>query len=133
MAITLADHGAPEAEVDDRPWLDPDGLLRHRDRWVAVSPNEEAVLRPLLDRWGQLVSRTSLAASVWPDATASSRSLNTLVARLRKRVGPLGLTIETIRARGFVLAVRPQSALNSEPSHVGLADVLSEGPSWLIS
>jgi DNA-binding winged helix-turn-helix (wHTH) protein len=133
MAITLADHGAPEAEVDDRPWLDPDGLLRRRDRWVAVSPHEEAVLHLLLDRWGQLVPRASLAAAVWPDASASSRALNTLVGRLRKRLGPLGLTIETIRARGFVLTALQPTALNSEPTHVGLADVLSEGPSWLIS
>ena len=131
MTSTLA---ARDAEtVADRPSLDPDGLLRHHDRWVAVSPHEEAVLRLLLARWGHMVPRASLSAAVWPDASASSRALNTLVVRLRKRLEPLGLTIETIRARGFLLATRQHLAPSSESTHVGLADVLSEGPSWLIS
>ena len=125
---------APEPEPgEDVPRLDRDGLLRWRDRWVAVSPHEEAALHVLLDRWGRMVPRASLSAAVWPDGLPSGRALNTLVGRLRKRLEPLGLTIETIRARGFLLAVSQPPAPNSEPTHVGLADVLSEGPSWLIS
>ena len=131
-ARDLSTAGTGAEPGDDVPWLDPDGLLRWRDRWVAVSPNEEAALRLLLDRWGHMASRASLSAAVWPGGS-SGRALNTLVGRLRKRLEPLGLTIETIRARGFLLAVSQLPAPNSEPTHVGLADVLSEGPSWLIS
>jgi DNA-binding winged helix-turn-helix (wHTH) protein len=137
VTTTLADlvRSSTDTEPgDDHPWLDPDGLLRRGDRWVAVSPHEEAVLHLLLARWGRMVPRASLSDAVWPDGSASSRALNTLVGRLRKRLDPLGLTIETIRARGFLLAYSQEpEAPHSEPTHVGLADVLSEGPSWLIS
>jgi DNA-binding winged helix-turn-helix (wHTH) protein len=119
--------------ADDHPWLDPDGLLRRGSRWVALSPHEEEVLRLLLSRWGRMVPRASLVDAVWPDGSTSDRALNTLVGRLRRRLEPLGLTIETIRARGFLLASSQDPVPTSEPTHVGGADVLSEGPSWLIS
>jgi DNA-binding winged helix-turn-helix (wHTH) protein len=136
MTATVASTGAGSTDTrpgDDHPWLDPDGLLRRGSRWVAVSPHEEEVLRLLLARWGRMVPRASLAAAVWPDGAISDRALNTLMGRLRKRLEPLDLTIETIRARGFLLASGRDPAPTSEPIHAGLADVLSEGPSWLIS
>jgi DNA-binding response OmpR family regulator len=119
--------------ADDHPWLDPDGLLRRGSRWVALSPHEEEVLRLLLSRWGRMVPRASLAAAVGPAGATSDRALNTLVGRLRKRLEPLDLTIETIRARGLLLASSQDPVPTSEPTHVGVVDVLSEGPSWLIS
>ena len=136
MTSTLASAGTGTTDTrpgDDTPWLDPDGLLRRGSRWVAVSPHEEEVLHLLLARWARMVPRASLVAAVWPDGSASDRALNTLMGRLRKRLEPLDLTIETIRARGFLLAPSQRPAPTSEPTHVGLADVLSEGPSWLIS
>jgi DNA-binding winged helix-turn-helix (wHTH) protein len=136
MSSAVASAGTGRSDTqpgDDHPWLDPDGLVRRGSRWVAVSPHEEEVLRLLLARWGHLVPRASLAAVVWPDGATSDRALNTLVGRLRRRLEPLDLTIETIRARGFLLASSQDPAPTSEPTHVGLSDVLSEGPSWLIS
>jgi DNA-binding winged helix-turn-helix (wHTH) protein len=127
----LLDHSA-QSHLDV-PWLDDDGLLRHQASWVAVSPHEEAVLRLFLARWGRMVPRARLAEAVWPSSPANTRALNTLVGRLRKRVEPLGLTIETIRARGFLMAARRPEP-NSDPFVAGLtAGVLTEGPSWLIS
>jgi DNA-binding winged helix-turn-helix (wHTH) protein len=133
VTSTLLDHHDAQVVDLDLPWLDDDGLLRHQGSWVAVSPHEEAVLRLFLARWGRMVPRASLAEAVWPSSPSNTRALNTLVGRLRKRLEPLGLTIETIRARGFLMAARHPEPI-SDPFLAGLAaGVLTEGPSWLIS
>ena len=44
-----------------RPELDDDGLLRHRDAWVSLSPVEQSLARALLDRFGAVVPREMLA------------------------------------------------------------------------
>jgi two-component system, OmpR family, response regulator len=86
----------------DVPELDPDGLLRYRGRWVATSRQEELALRPLLTRWRRTVTPRSLAEAAWAHEVPPP-ALSSLVRRLRRRVEPLGLTIHTIRARGFIL------------------------------
>jgi DNA-binding winged helix-turn-helix (wHTH) protein len=131
MTSILLDRSGPQPHADV-PWLDDDGLLRHHGSWVAVSPHEEAVLRLFLARWGRMVPRARLAEAVWPASPANTRALNTLVGRLRKRLEPLELTIETIRARGFLMAARTPDPI-SDPFLAGSSGVLSEGPSWLIS
>ena len=37
------------------PEIDDDGLLRHHDAWVSLSPVEQALTRALLDRFGAVV------------------------------------------------------------------------------
>ena len=39
-----------------RPEIDGDGLLRHHDAWVSLSPVEQALTRALLDRFGAVVA-----------------------------------------------------------------------------
>ena len=106
------------AVVDDLdvPELDGDGLLRYRGAWVATSRQEERALRPLLTRWRRTVSPRSLTEAAWSGEVAPT-ALSSLVRRLRRRVEPLGLTIHTIRARGFIL----------EPAST------PKGSTWLIS
>ena len=87
------------------PELDEFGLLRFRGRWVALSPHQEILLRRLLAAAGQVVSRQELAAALWPEHPDEDRTLDAHVSRLRKRVRPFGVTIHTIRARGFLLAL----------------------------
>ena len=86
----------------DVPELDDDGLLRYHGTWVATSRREELALRPLLTRWRRTVTPRSLAEAAWSEEVAPA-ALSSLVRRLRRRVEPLGLTIRTIRARGFIL------------------------------
>jgi DNA-binding winged helix-turn-helix (wHTH) protein len=86
------------------PRIDEDGLLRYDGRWVALSPKEDAVLRPLLHAGQRVVSRQRLTATGWPGAGQRTSALDKVVGRLRRRLEPLGLTIHTVRARGFVLA-----------------------------
>ena len=114
------------------PEVDEDGLLRYRGRWVALSPKEELAVRPLLGKWSAVVSRQNLIEAVWPEGGVDASALSSLILRLRRRMRPLGLTIETIRARGFLMeSVATNRA--SASTAVGPARGLSKGPKWLTS
>jgi hypothetical protein len=87
--------------------LDDDGLVRRGRSWVAQSPLEVALLRPLLAHRGRVVARSELLASSRDHTTATDPSfLDTYIRRLRDRLGPLGAAIRTVRGVGHVLVVR---------------------------
>ena len=85
------------------PTLDTDGLLHHRDHWVSLSPVEQSLAAALLDRFGAVVARDTLAGRAWPDGLPTRNALDVHVLRLRRRIAPLGLEIRTVRARGYLL------------------------------
>jgi two-component system OmpR family response regulator len=86
-----------------RPEIDDDGLLRHHDAWVSLSPVEQSLTRALLDRFGAVVARDALAGRAWPDGAPTRNALDVHVLRLRRRLAPLGLEIRTVRSRGYLL------------------------------
>jgi DNA-binding response OmpR family regulator len=57
----------------------------------------------LLDRFGAVVSRDSLARAGWPDGAPGRNALDVHMLRLRRRVAPLALAIRTVRSRGYLL------------------------------
>ena len=85
------------------PNLDGDGLLHHRDHWVSLSPVEQSLAAALLDRFGAVVARDTLAGRAWPEGLPTRNALDVHVLRLRRRIAPLGLEIRTVRARGYLL------------------------------
>jgi two-component system OmpR family response regulator len=95
------------------PSLDGDGLLHHRDHWVSLSPVEQALAAALLDRFGAVVARDTLAGRAWPEDPPTRNALDVHVLRLRRRIAPLGLEIRTVRARGYLL----QTASNGNGAH----------------
>jgi hypothetical protein len=88
-----------------RPRLHPGAVLvlGCRDDRVPVSAADAALLRPLADRFGELVLWDELAAALAPAGPVSARALRSRVARLRSRVQPLALAIHTVRGRGVLL------------------------------
>ncbi|HEY3096680.1 MAG TPA: winged helix-turn-helix domain-containing protein [Acidimicrobiia bacterium] len=96
------DHPAPR--VDDA------GLLRHRGRWVALSPVEAALAVTLVDRFGAVVGRDALARRAWPDGVPTRNALDVHVLRLRRRIAPLGLEIRTVRSRGYLMQAAQPTA-----------------------
>ncbi|MET0276415.1 MAG: helix-turn-helix domain-containing protein, partial [Acidimicrobiia bacterium] len=46
-----------------------------------------------------------LARSVWPDGVGNDRVVDTYVRRLRLRIPAVGLSIHTVRQRGYFLAI----------------------------
>ena len=94
------------AEFDRRrrpPYLEADVVLHYGGRTVVVSDGEAAVLRPLIARFGELVTWDVLRGHLWPDAARTARAMSARVFRARVRSEPIGLTVYTIRGRGVVL------------------------------
>ncbi len=81
-------------------WLDDVELASLTDR-------ERAVLQVLADRGGGVVSKRSLMLDVWGDG-GGDHVVEVTVARLRRRLGPVGDSIETVMRRGYRLAVEPE-------------------------
>jgi len=133
MTTTVLERDRSQPEPDaELPALDEYGLLRYRGHWVAVSSTEERVLRPLLGSWRHLVRSEQLVETVWPTTKVKANAIHTVVRRLRRRLQPLGLTVETIRARGFLMEPLPED----DPIHAtaaGPGRAAYEGSTWPIS
>lgn len=97
LAARAREH-APEV-----PRLDDDGVLRYGDRWVALPPVEVKLTGALLDRFGALTHREALTCAAWPEEPPARNVLDVHVLRLRRRVVNVGLTITTVRSRGYVM------------------------------
>jgi DNA-binding response OmpR family regulator len=93
-----ADHHA-----DDLPDLDPDGVLRFASTWVSLPPVEARLTRALVDRFGAVVGREALANAGWPDGAPGRNALDVHVLRLRRRLTAVGLSIKTVRSRGYLM------------------------------
>jgi DNA-binding response OmpR family regulator len=87
-----------------QPELDEFGLLRVGEGWVALSPTQERLMRRLLARTGEPVARSELAEEIGVHGSTRSRTIDSHILRLRNRIRPLGLSIHTIRGRGFLLS-----------------------------
>jgi DNA-binding response OmpR family regulator len=89
--------------VSDVPDLDPDGVLRFSDAWVSLPPVEARLTRALVDRFGAVVGREALARAGWPEGAPGRNALDVHVLRLRRRLDTVGLSIKTVRSRGYLL------------------------------
>lgn len=85
------------------PVLDADGVLHVGDRVTPLPPVEARLLRSLLERAGAVVSREALAAAGWPDASPARNVLDVHMLRLRRRLAAVGMSVTTVRSRGYLL------------------------------
>ena len=75
---------------------------------LELSPTEFALLHLLLRSPGRAFSRDYLLETVWKEAyVGGDRSVDNVVMRLRKKLGPFGEAIETVWGIGYRL--RPES------------------------
>jgi len=99
------------------PNIDADGVLRYDGAWAALPPLEARITEALLERFGAVAGREALLRAGWARDTPSRNALDVHVLRLRRRVGPLGLAIRTIRSRGYLMeAVSPAPACSRSDS-----------------
>ena len=82
---------------------------RHRGERVNLSPRDFAVLEILAAKPGQVVAKDRLINSIstW-DKDFSENSAEVYVHRLRKKLGPLGIELVTMRGFGYLIRVQPQ-------------------------
>ncbi len=92
-----------EVDVDSR-------RIHCNGRDFALPPIEFNILRHLMNREGQLCSRSELIASAWPaSAEVTPRTVDVHIGRLRKALGELpgcGAAIRTVHAAGYVFKPR---------------------------
>ena len=92
------------SDLHQRANVDPNGVLRYRGRLTTLSPTATDLLERLIRDFGVLVSREALSQCLPErDGEASRNALDLHVTRLRKRIGPVGLTIRTVWGRGYLL------------------------------
>jgi two-component system, OmpR family, response regulator len=104
---------AARAREGNAPTIDDDGLLRYGDRWVTLSPVERSLAAALVDRFGAVVGRDTLARRAWPGGSPTRNALDVHMLRLRRRIAVLSLEVRTVRARGYLLqAAGPQAQLD---------------------
>src|SRR4051794_12715226 len=108
-------HGSGLADVPD---LDHDGLLRRKGGWVSLPPVEARLMSALIERFGAVVSRDQLSRSGWPKGAPGRNALDVHVLRLRRRIAPVGLSIKTVRSRGYLLEA-DESATTDDTALVG--------------
>ena len=103
---------ATPAVGEPRPRLDDDGLLRFRNRWVAVPDAQLAVVALLLDRDGCTVPDDELSAAYAhhsPDA--GPRAYMAAMHRLAWCVKGCCPRAPRVRGRGYLLAALPTASI----------------------
>lgn len=95
---------APSVEIGDLTFDTVRRVLRKGDELIELSPREYAVLEILIHNIGALVSKQKLASllSDWEDSV-SFNAIDIIVHRLRKKLEPFGLKLQTIRGLGFLV------------------------------
>ncbi|ATF92599.1 ATP-binding protein [Cedecea neteri] len=120
-----ADETQPRSERDDdmvvfgRYQLFPDLGLLLRDG-VRLEPGERAmaVLRLLVSEAGQVVTKETLLATVWPKEIVEENNLQAQISALRKIFGPDRNLITTVFGRGYCFTAtvnKLQAATSSLP------------------
>jgi two-component system phosphate regulon response regulator PhoB len=99
-------------EPAESEWLEVGSLRLDRDGYrlfvdddeVALTPTEFRLLRFLLERKGRVFTRGQLLTDVWAYAEeVDSRTVDTHIRRLRKKLGSEGDRIETVVGIGYRL------------------------------
>jgi DNA-binding response OmpR family regulator len=97
LTARVARHQAVE------PAVDGSGVLRYGDRLLVLPPVEARLAAALATRFGIVVRRDALADAGWPDGPPGRNALDVHLVRLRRRLAGIGLTLRTVRSRGYLL------------------------------
>ena len=109
LTARVARHQAVE------PAVDASGVLRYGDRLLVLPPVEARLAGALATRFGVVVRRDSLANAGWPDGPPGRNALDVHLVRLRRRLAGIGLTLRTVRSRGYLL----EAAASARPINGG--------------
>lgn len=100
------------------PAFDDEGFLRYGDHRIHLPPVEARLVGALLERYGAVVGASRLIRAGWPDGAPTRGMLDVRIHRLRRRLTPVGLSIRTVRQRGWMLEAAEAAVLpeKTEPT-----------------
>lgn len=104
-------------------------LLMREDEIVKIPMKTVEVLRALLERRGEVVTKDELMKAVWPDSIVEEANLTVHVALLRKTLGAAAV-IETIPKRGYRLVSEPPSLTETPADRASREAVLRGRYLW---
>ncbi len=102
-----------ELGIDDEPAGDASAReLAVRGRPVALTPLEFGLFEHLRQCEGKAVARSDLLREVWgTEYTGGSNVVDAVVRSLRRKLGPAGVAVETVRGTGYRLRLDWRSTL----------------------
>jgi two-component system response regulator TctD len=97
--------GEPDGpSVGGLRWDRESGAVHWRDEVLDLPPRELALLRALLAKPGHAVPKERLFELVFPgEADVQYEAIEVVVYRLRKKLGPTGVKLVTLRGLGYLL------------------------------
>jgi DNA-binding response OmpR family regulator len=101
--LTATQKETPKPLISGGLILDPANFeVRIKEKPVALTKTEFHLLRCLMEAGGRTVTKESLLSKIWGfDSYGDSRTLDTHLAKLRKKIGKYGDKIETVRGIGY--------------------------------
>ncbi|HEY8547386.1 MAG TPA: uroporphyrinogen-III synthase [Acidimicrobiales bacterium] len=102
-----------ELQVDGRPVAVRGSAVVTPAGQVGLAAREVQLLRALAERPGVVVSKGELLARVWGPGTGDPHLVEVTVARLRRRLEPVGVAVATVPRRGYRLTGAPQGVAGS--------------------
>jgi DNA-binding response OmpR family regulator len=131
----VADGGAPRLFARDVVRLGAADVMvaRQSIRYAGVTqrltPTEWQLLTFLLAHPSVVHSRLDLAAGAWGPGFAERNSeVEVYVSRLRRKLGPAGALVETVRGRGYRLLLEPRAERHDDAEPLAAPDRLAAAP-----
>ncbi|MFZ5549881.1 MAG: winged helix-turn-helix domain-containing protein [Pseudomonadota bacterium] len=103
--------------------LDDAGFPTAHGRPLDLAPKERAVLALLLKSRPGVVSKNDFADVAWAGQAMSDESLARSISRLRRVLGPMGLSIESVYGTGYRLGGDGADGAHAPPALPRLAGV----------
>jgi DNA-binding response OmpR family regulator len=75
----------------------------HDDLTVNLPLKEAQILKVMMERSGEYLSRADIHQILWPNIKVSSRTIDSHISRLRKRLRPMQITISNKYGDGDIL------------------------------
>jgi DNA-binding winged helix-turn-helix (wHTH) protein len=108
--LVLDEHSPPPICFDElEDWVrtpldEDDRILWRGAQWAQLSEAQLPVVRLLLARRGQVVSRDEIATVARAsNGSADPRAIKSLMGRIDKRTRPIGVEVHSVRGRGWML------------------------------
>jgi DNA-binding response OmpR family regulator len=93
-----------------RPVVEPWGQLSYEGRSEILSPIDHAITEKLVAHFDAAVNEQQLVEHAWPHGDGTATALRVHIYRIRKRIAPLGLSISSLRGRGYIMTARTGTA-----------------------